>query len=70
MALKNKTFSFEVASTEWVANHNFNKFVTSDVFVEYGGVVQKILPLNVEHVDLNTLKITFSFPQKGYVRLI
>jgi hypothetical protein len=71
MALKKKTFVFDSPLTEWTVSHNFGKFVTSDVFIENGnGSFSKILPLNVEHIDANTLKITFTDPQKGFIRVI
>lgn len=71
MALKKKVFIFENPNSEWTISHNFGKFVTSDVFVDNGnGTFSKVLPLTAEHIDVNTLKVTFTNPQKGFIRVI
>ena len=67
------TFQMEVTtpSTTWVVNHNLNKVVASDVMIydSFGNLV-KMLPLNVEITSDNTVTITFSQPQTGFVTVI
>lgn len=53
-----------------LVNHNLGKFVTGDVFVDDGaGRKVKAFPLTVVHVSETQLKITFSSPKVGYVKV-
>lgn len=70
MASISKTAKFDTPSTEWVFQHNLNRLVTSDVFIDKNGAKYKILPLSVEVVDLNQIKVTFSQPQTGLVKVM
>lgn len=65
------THTQSTPATEWVIEHNLNKEVVSDVFfdVNNNGILEKILPLTVEKVDLNTLKVTFTANQVGKVKV-
>lgn len=59
----------EVAATKWTVTHNLGRDVVNDVNINVDGVLTKILPLNVEHPDANTLEVYFSQPQTGTVRV-
>ena len=41
----------------------------SDSWVDVNGVLTKILPVSVIHLDDNTLQLTFSTPSVGGVRV-
>lgn len=59
------------ASATWTITHNFNvASVVVDVFVDFGGNLEKILPLEIEHTNDNTLTVTFSSTQTGKARLV
>lgn len=70
MSAKTKTAKFDTPSTEWIFQHDLNRLVTSDVFINANGAKYKIMPLSVEVVDLNQIKITFSQPQSGEVKVM
>jgi hypothetical protein len=53
----------------WTINHNLGHHPTHDVSVLTGGVLEKIYPLRVTHVDDNTLMLEFSIPRSGFARL-
>lgn len=58
------------ASATWTIAHNLNSAPICDVVQDDGGIWSRILPENVEHVDLNNMIITFSTPISGVARLI
>ena len=58
-------------SATWTVTHNLNTdAVAVDVFIDYGGNLTKVLPLDVVATDVNTLTITFSSSQTGKARVI
>ena len=58
-------------SSAWVVSHNLNTdAVAVDVFIDFGGNLEKILPLSVDVTDNNTLTINFSSAQTGEARVI
>jgi len=57
------------SSTNWSITHNLNGYPLTDVLVNITGRVMKVLPKAVEYVDANTVRVTFSEPQTGTVRL-
>lgn len=64
------TQHFTTPSDTWIVNHNLGKFVTGDVFIDDGaGRKVKAFPLSVVHVSETQLKITFSSPKIGYVKV-
>ena len=64
------TQTFDTPSDTWVVNHNLGRFVTSDVFVDDGaGRKVKVFPQSVVHVSETVLRITFSSPKVGYVKV-
>jgi len=63
--------TFNTPSTEWVVTHNMGKAVVSDVFVFDGSNRPvKVLPLDVIEESDNVVRVTFSQPQRGLVRVI
>jgi hypothetical protein len=58
-------------STEWTVVHDLNRYVVSDVFFDEGldGTLEKVLPASVRYIDANTLKIFFTEPQIGKVKV-
>ena len=64
------TQQFNTPSDTWIVDHQLGKFVASDVFVDDGaGRKVKVFPLSVVHVSDNQLKITFSSPKVGFVKV-
>ena len=58
-------------STTWTITHNLNTTsVVTDTSINFGGNLEKILPLNVVLTDANTLTVTFSSAQTGKVRIV
>lgn len=63
------THKQETPSAQWDIVHNLNRDVISDVNVHIDGVLTKILPQNVQSIDPNTLRVTFSQPFTGTARI-
>lgn len=65
--LPTTSFSFDQAeaSASWVVLHNLNLYPAIDVFVQYGGVTQKILPRAITYDSVNQVTITFSTAMTG-----
>jgi len=64
-------YSQAVAASTWTITHNFSvESLVVDVFVDIGGNLEKVLPLNIVHTNNNTLTVTFSLAQTGNARLI
>lgn len=60
----------EHANTVWSIPHNLDRTnVLVDVFVNWQGGLQKILPKSVSPVDSNTLRVEFSVPLTGEARV-
>lgn len=57
-------------NTVWTVAHNLNRAVMVDVFVNFQGKLEKILPRNVVILDLNTVRVEFSTPMTGKVRVL
>lgn len=62
-------FTQAVASDTWVILHNMKMYPIVDVFVEFQGESQKILPSAVTYTDANTCTISFSTPFAGKATL-
>ena len=63
-------FTQTTPETSWTINHNLGTlFVNIDVVVDHG-VVEKILPGNIEIIDNNNVKVFFSVPRYGYARVV
>ena len=56
-------------SSEWTVQHDLNKKVVVDVLVNYKGQLTKILPSEIVFIDNYSLRIVFSKPMTGYVRV-
>lgn len=54
---------------EWTIIHNFDHFPRVECWVDFGGELVKIIPLRLEKQDEKTIKITFSEPYSGRVKL-
>lgn len=71
MSVPSVTQVFNTPATEWLVQHNLNKFVTSDVFI-YDVLDRpvKVLPLEALYIDDNQFKVVFSTPQRGLVKVM
>ena len=65
-------FNYEqpMANAVWTINHNLKRPVVVDVFVNFQGTLQKIMPKNVVQVNDNQLRVEFSRPMTGKARVI
>ena len=54
---------------EWTITHNFDHFPRVECWVEFGGELVKIIPLRLDKQDEQTIKISFSEPYSGRVKL-
>jgi hypothetical protein len=52
-------------SATWTIEHNSGSYINVDVTVDDDGTVKKAVPLEIKHVDSNTLQISFSTPRVG-----
>lgn len=65
------TKTFNTPATEWVVDHNLGKAVVSDVFIFDGANRPvKVLPLEVIEESDDLIRVKFSVPQRGLVRVI
>ena len=56
----------DTPSATWTVNHNLNTlFPVVDCWIDYEGVINKILPLEVTVVDSMNVVITFSEDRSG-----
>ena len=65
----------DVASTTWDIAHNMGGnggqgLAIVDTLIDIDGTLVKSLPLGVEIVDANNVRITFSAPQSGVAIVI
>lgn len=60
----------EAASTTWNIEHNLDTYPIVDVYVDNGGVVQKVVPKAVTYVDHNNCSVLFSRPTAGFATVI
>ena len=58
-----------VPSDTWTIDHNLGRYPVSDVNVEIGGVLQKIMPQSVVYTDENQVVISFTNEFIGIARL-
>lgn len=64
-----KSFEFE-ESTEWVITHDlYSRSPIVECFVEYKGVLQKAIPLEVIPDSLTQVTVRWTRPFKGKARL-
>ena len=58
------------ASSQWNITHNLsgtgNQLPIVDVFTTVDNIVQKIIPNQIEIIDSNTVRITFSVARSGF----
>lgn len=60
-----------VASDTWVINHNMGiDYPIVDVFYDNSGTLTKLVPLNVEFTDTNTVTLTFSNAITGEAEVV
>jgi hypothetical protein len=58
------------ASDTWVIVHNLQLYPVVDIFIDYNGELQKIIPMSVEYTDTNTCTVTFSSPYTGLATVV
>lgn len=56
-------------ATEWIVQHDLDRYVVQDTFFDIGGNLSKVLPASVEYIDSNSIKIVFSEAQTGTVKV-
>jgi len=60
-----------LAAATWVIVHNLDEdIVSTDVFIDYNGGKEKVLPKRIFRTDFNTLTIEFSEAQSGVARVV
>jgi len=59
------TFETNSPAAIWTVQHKLNYIPTVDVMVDLGAGLEKVIPLNIIHLDSNTLTVNFSVPQVG-----
>jgi hypothetical protein len=60
-----------IASTTWIINHSFGNKVVFDVIIPNNlGILEKVYPLTVVHLNDNTLVVSFSSPHTGFANVI
>jgi hypothetical protein len=64
------TFKQTVPTATWTITHNFGTKPTLDVWVDYQGGREKILPSEVVHLSDNITQINFTESFTGSVRLV
>lgn len=58
------------ANTIWTIAHNLNSdAVVIDCFIDNGGNLEKIIPLETKHTNNNTITVAFSSAQTGRARV-
>lgn len=58
------------ASDTWVIVHNLNDYPIVDVYVDFNGGVEKIIPNEVTYTDANTCTVTFTTPFSGFATVV
>lgn len=64
------TFEQADPSTTWVIPHNMHGYPIVDVYVNFGGDVQKILPTSLQYTDQDTVTINFTNAYSGYATVV
>lgn len=54
------------ASASWVIAHNLGLYPSIDVYINYQGGVQKILPMAITFDTVNQCTVTFSSARTGF----
>ena len=55
----------------WTVTHNLGTTnVAVDAMMMHEGELKKVMPVSIVAIDINTVKITFSSPQSGNVRIV
>lgn len=57
-------------SAEWTINHLLNRYPMIETYVDYDGMVQKIIPAEVVYVNENTCVLQFTTPLSGFAIVI
>lgn len=62
-----RTFEFAqlTPSSTWVIQHNLNQYPIIDIFVQYEGEMQKVMPVSLQYTDANSCVVQFSTPLAG-----
>jgi hypothetical protein len=63
------TFIQSTPASTWTITHNLGHLVATEVMINEGSVLTKVLPANVT-ATVNSVTITFSSPQTGEVRYV
>ena len=60
----------EEPAATWTIAHGQNGYPVVDAYTAENGTVQKILPMGVEYVDEDTVRILFSSPRTGFATVV
>jgi len=66
-------FTQSSASTTWTINHNLGVYPIVDILINdtsNGGMLTKMIPLNITIIDVNNITVSFSTAQTGQARLV
>lgn len=69
MGIRTYTHTQAIAASTWNVTHNLGHPPVVDVWVDYQGEQQKILPRQIIHVNLNEMQIVFSVARTGQARM-
>jgi hypothetical protein len=64
------THTQDTASDTWTIVHSLYDYPIVDVYVDYNGVTQKIIPANIEYSNTTTCVVTFTQPYAGYAVVV
>lgn len=70
MSNKSHTHFQTTSSAEWLISHNLNRKVICDVYVDENSTLVKIIPSTVEYVSENQIKVIFTNPRTGRVKVV
>jgi hypothetical protein len=64
------THTQDTPSATWTIVHGLNDYPIVDVFVQYNGALNKIIPQGISYVDAKTCTVQFSTAYAGYATVV
>jgi 3-oxoacyl-ACP reductase-like protein len=64
------THTQSTPSTTWLVSHNLGHKPVVDVWVDYNGTQEKILPYSIIHINDNIMQVVFTTAYTGAARLL
>ena len=60
----------EVPASVWVFRHELKRTAVVDVYINFQGKLEKIMPLSTQQISPDETRIVFSDPQTGIARAV